>query len=152
MTPGCLSHSGVTSSNVMPTINRTVAIFALFGLCCFAFGQDGEKMTFHVTAVSSAEARDWCTTGKCNAIRLTVEGYSITKGDATSTAYVLNCVEVIMHDPTPHISYPCIRLHANRNYDATLFADSITFGSTSPSQPVAGYTIVSEKEVSKQTH
>jgi hypothetical protein len=111
----------------------------------------------------SGEAHDWCTTGKCSATRLTVEGYSIVKGDATSTAYVLNCVEVIVNDPTPHIPYQCVRLHANRNYDAKLLADSICLSprprlhrwpltTSCPKKKSAGNRRISLRKVPRPAH
>ncbi len=113
--------------------------------------QSPQKIIFHVTAVSSGEARDWCTTGKCSARRFTVEGYSNVKGDPNLTEYVLEGVEVIANDPKPHFTHQCVRLHANSDYKASLFDDSIAFSTTSSSgQFVPDYNIVSEKEVNRQ--
>jgi hypothetical protein len=47
----------------------------------------------------------------------------------------------------------CGRVHANNDYDAELFADSVFFTDSKPkptgAPPEAGYRIVSEKEMIK---
>jgi hypothetical protein len=135
----------------MPTLKRIfiLAIFLGLALTERSLGQEkGTPITFHVTAVRSEEAQDWCTTGECTATRFTVEGYS----DATE--YVLDCVETMVHKPSPHFTTVCVRLHAHNDYAARLFPDAITFGDSkrrSSDEPlVVVYHIVSEKEVNKQ--
>src|SRR5438128_2399834 len=110
------------------------------------------KIIFHVSAVRSGEASDYCTTGKCNATRITVEGYSDVNGDSHLTEYVLECIEVTDHDPKPHLTAPCVRVHANRDYSASLSAISIGFNITSiaPYPFVLNYTIVAEQEVKSE--
>lgn len=112
-----------------------------------SFGQDGEKVLFHVTAVQSGDAHDWCTTGKCSATRFTVEGYT------DSVAYVLQCVEVIANEPSPHYANVCVHVHSHHDYEATLGTNYILFGEShkaSDNEPIeVAYEIVSEKEISK---
>lgn len=111
--------------------------------------QSSQKIIFHVTAVRSGAANDYCTTGKCSATRITVEGYSDVNGDSHLTEYVLECVEEVANDPKPHLTAPCVRVHATRDYAASLSAFSIGFNieSIAPYQFVVSYTIVAEKEV-----
>lgn len=134
----------------MRDVKRTVAI-ALLGIsvCGRSLGQEhGQDIFFHVTAVRSEEAHDWCTTGECGATRITVEGYSNT------TEYVLDCVEVIAQKPSPHYADYCDHVHAHNDYEAKLWADSIGFKPIKPQTageaPVSLYHIVSEKEMSKK--
>jgi hypothetical protein len=131
-------------------VKRIVAI-ALLGisLCGRSLGQErGQDIPFHVTAVRSEDATDWCTTGECDATRITVEGYSAT------TEYVLDCVEVITHKPTPHYADYCDHVHAHNDYDATLWPANIGFkpikSKTADGAPVSLYRIVSEKEISRK--
>jgi hypothetical protein len=116
--------------------------------------ESAQKIIFHVTAVRQGEAPDWCTTGECSATRFIVEGYSVVRGDLHSTEYVLECVEVMALKPSPRFTLVCDRVHANNDYGARLFADSIAFGESSPSstgEPLhPDYKIVSEKEVNRQ--
>jgi hypothetical protein len=131
-------------------VKRITAI-ALLGIffCGRSLGQErGQDISFHVTGVHSEEAHDWCATGECSATRITVEGYSNT------TEYVLDCVEVITHKPSPHYADYCDHVHAHNDYDAKLWADSIGFKPIKPQTadetPVSLYHIVSEKEINKQ--
>lgn len=131
-------------------------------LLCLALSQrslgqgqsDQKKIVFHVTAVRSEEAHDWCTNGECTATRFTVEGYSDVKGDSTVTEYVLECVEVLAYTPSPHNTNVCQRVHARYDYDAILYATAIWFEESTPRSPgtpvVVLYGIKSEKEVRKQ--
>src|ERR1700686_2354500 len=108
------------------------------------------QIIFHVTAVRSGAANDYCTTGKCSATRITVEGYSDVIGSSRLTEYVLECVETInTNDPKLDLTFPCVRVHAARDYFANLHAFSIGFNieSIAPYRFVADYTIVAEKEV-----
>lgn len=109
--------------------------------------QDREKITFHVTRVRTEDAQDWCTTGKCSATRLTVEGHT------NSVEYVLECVEVVVNDPSPHYTILCVHLHSHDDYDAVLFADSVSFWDpadhTETQASRSLYKIVSEKEIAK---
>jgi hypothetical protein len=122
----------------------------------WSLGQDqGEpkKIVFHVTAVHSEEATDWCTTGECSATRFTVEGYSDVKGDPAVTEYVLECVQTHVYKPTPRYTAVCQRVHAHSDYAAKLYATVIQFEEEKPqaSGPaVVLYEIKSEKEVSRQ--
>ncbi len=111
--------------------------------------QKGTPITFHVTAVRSEEEHDVgerCQ-GDCSRTRITVEGYS------NATEYVLACVEVTAYKPSTHLVVSCGRVHANNDYIARRYADSIAFGEykpQSPDEPVASaYEIVSEQEVNK---
>lgn len=131
-------------------MKRIVAI-ALLGItfCGRLLGQErGQDISFHVTAVRSGDATDWCPTGECDATRITVEGYSAT------TVYVLDCVEVITHKPSPHYADYCDHVHAHSDYDATLWPANIGFkpikSKTADEAPVSLYRIVSEKEISKK--
>ncbi len=110
--------------------------------------EHGQDIFFHVTAVRSAEATDWCSTSECSATRITVEGYSAT------TEYVLDCVEVITHKPSPHYADYCDHVHAHNDYDATLWPTNIGFkpikSKTADGAPISLYRIVSEKEISRK--
>jgi hypothetical protein len=112
-----------------------------------SLGEDTEKATFHVTSVQSGEAKDWCEAGKCSATRITVAGYS------ESVEYVLECVEVISGEPTPHLTVVCDHVHANNDYVARIYAGYIGFAEpqkSSETEPAHSlYTIVSEKERTK---
>ena len=118
-------------------------------------GQDeATPITFHVSAVRSEEAHDWCTSGECSATRYTVEGYSDVKGDSVLTEYLLECIEVMASKPRPHLTNVCGRVHAHNDYEAQLWSDSIFFGDETKPQSsegvvTVGYHIVSEKEVKK---
>jgi hypothetical protein len=131
-------------------VKRIVAIALLeIAVCGWSLGQErGQDISFHVTAVRSEDATDWCPTGECDATRITVEGYSAT------TEYVLDCVEVITHKPSPHYSDYCDHVHAHNDYDATLWPANIGFkpikSKTADGAPVSLYRIVSEKEMSKK--
>lgn len=135
-----------------------VALLMLAGLLPLSeqlLGQEktAQKMIFHVTAVRSEEPPDWCTTGECSATRFTVEGYSVVKGDLHSTEYVLECIEALRVHPSPSdFRAVCDRLHANNEYDALLWGDSISFGDAKPTPDGIArilYKIVSEKEVNR---
>jgi hypothetical protein len=122
----------------------TLASIILLALTAKAVSQ--QKITFHVTSVSQADATDYCT--KCNATRFTVEGYTQDKDAAVQ--YVLECVEVIPGESN-HKSVACFRVHAHTDYGVRIFADSVSFGSSSQSDPVViDYSIKSEKEVRRK--
>jgi len=77
------------------------------------------------------------------------------KGDANAVEYVLECVEVMVHEPTAHFTVVCVRLHAHNDYVVKLGSDYIAVEhegeDTPPNAPiVSAYKIVSEKEVRKQ--
>lgn len=115
-----------------------------------AVSQD-EKVAFHVSSVSQADATDWCTTGKCSAVRFTVEGYTQDK-DAV-VEYVLECVEVLVNEPTPHFTVRCPRVHSHSDYLVRLVDDYVLFGdppTDKEKSPTVGYQIKSEKEVRKK--
>ena len=112
-----------------------------------AVSQQDEKVTFHVTSVEQGEAPDYCTTGKCTATKFTVEG--LTQDREGGVKYVLECVEAIASEPN-HKSVACFRVHAHTDYRVKIFAESVSFGSSSQSDPVViDYSIKSEKEVEK---
>lgn len=121
-------------------------------------GHEFVKAILHVTSVQSEEAKDWCTApdSKCSAKRLTVEGYIMTpiaSNDDNSVEYVLECIEVVAIEPTPHLTIGCAHAHAHNNYPVRVFDDSIAF--EHPFSPLGdakqfmNYEIVSEKEVIK---
>jgi hypothetical protein len=117
-----------------------------------AFCQD-DKVSFHVTSVSQADANDWCTTRKCSATRITVEGYTQDKDAAVQ--YVLECVEIIANEPTPHQTTRCVKVHSHADYMVTLGADFVIFSTDPPDKQekepfLSGYQIKSEKEVPKK--
>lgn len=90
--------------------------------------------------------------GKCSATRFTVEGYIEAKADA-SVEYVLQCVETLANDPSPHYTVLCDRVHANSDYSVLIGPDYISFHGEQPlpqKEPYrSAYGIVSEKEVTK---
>lgn len=109
-------------------------------------------ITFHVTSVRSGEDSAFCDTGECSATKFTIEGYSDSVLTGNRVRYELTCDELVAYKPTPHIAVSCASVHANNDYDAKLFDNSISFWPeekyTPP--PFHGlYQIVSEKEVSK---
>jgi hypothetical protein len=139
------------------------SILLLFPLNKTLHGQERkeQKIVFHVTAVRSAAANDWCSSGDCNATRLTVEGYVQLKGNPHVTEYVLACVQLLPNKPSPDfVATQCVHVHANTDYDATLrstqWSSSIFFTEPSATEQhdpahyvVEGFNILSEKEVSK---
>jgi hypothetical protein len=138
---------------------KLAAIAVIATLVLPLMGQsESPKIVFHVTSVEQGEATDWCTTGKCSATRFTVRGYAVDIEDRTPIEYVLDCVETIANEPKPHVTAQCPRVHAHKDYDAELGADSIFFadspsdssGRPSTDKPIVmGYTIKSEKEVQR---
>jgi hypothetical protein len=137
----------LAEGNVMPTINRIVAIAVLLGLplCEPSLGQV-QNINFHVTAVRLEDAPKVCD--DCSATKITVEGYSNT------TDYVLECTDVVASKPSPHFTLVCPRVHAGNDYDARLTDTSIWFGPDKPQSsdgPLVGhYDIASEKKVKRQ--
>lgn len=103
----------------------TITSIILLGFAGQVSSQD-ERVSFHVTSVSQAEATDYCTTGKCSATRFTVEGYTQDK-DAV-VQYVLDCVETIANEPTPHFTVRCARVHSHSDYMVRLGDDYVMFG------------------------
>lgn len=131
----------------------TLASVIILAFTAQALSQQDEKATFHVASVSQADATDYCTTGKCSATRITVEGYTQDKDAAVQ--YVLDCVEVIASEPTPHTSIQCVKVHSHTDYVVTVGADFIIFASDAPTKQekepfISGYRIKSEKEVRKK--
>ena len=122
-------------------------IFSGLVISVESLGEDTEKAMFHVPSVQSGEAKDWCETGKCSATRITVAGYS------ESVEYVLECVEVISGEPSPHLTVVCDHVHANNDYVVRIYAGYVGFGEpqkSSKTEPTHSlYTIVSEKERNK---
>lgn len=110
--------------------------------------EDPPTTTLHVTSVKSEEAKDWCTDGKCSATRYTVEGY------ADSVDYVLDCVQVMATEPSPHFVTVCSHVHANSDYAVKILSDAVSFldeaGSSGTEPSHALYQIVSEKERTKR--
>ena len=133
-----------------------LVLTALFGLLLGGqcFGQESTRATLHVTSVRKEEAKDWCTTGKCNATRHTVEGYINAKDDPSSVEYVLECVEVMATEPTPHYTIVCDHVHAHTDYLVKVGATFVAFehekASSGTTTTFAAYGIKSEKEVAKQ--
>jgi hypothetical protein len=125
----------------------TTCIGSLVGIEALAEGVQTEHVTFHVSSIQSGDANgDWCSSGKCSAKKFTVEGYT------NSTEYVLECVEVLADEPSPHYTIVCPKLHAHNDYDARLGADYIAFGEDKKAtgEPIlSAYQIVSEKEIPK---
>jgi hypothetical protein len=130
---------------------------ALTSIILIAFAaraaSEDEKVTFHVTSVSVGDAPDWCTEGKCSATRITVEGY--TQDKDAYVQYVLDCVEVIANEPTPHQSIQCVKVHSHIDYMVKIGADFIIFDRDAPTKHekepyISGYRIKSEKEVRKK--
>jgi hypothetical protein len=130
-----------------------LAAIALLAFTGQITGQDEkDRVLFHVTSVEQGEATDYCTTDKCYATRFTVEGY--TQNKDASIQYVLDCVEIIASEPTPHISVRCVRVHSHNDYMVKVGADFVIFGDAPASQTsepfLSGYRIKSEKEVRKK--
>ena len=152
-----MGQFALAEGNILPLIKSILAVPVLLGLLLSeqSLGQEkGTPITFHVTAVRSEEARDWCTNAECSAIRYTVEGYSDVKSDSSLIEYVLDCVQVMVPKPSPHFTIVCAQVHAHNDYDATLWSNAISFSPPKPQSPdapmAAAYQIVSEREVSKQ--
>ena len=144
---------------------RLVFLFALLGSLSMFVGrvngqnQDDDsskpfRITFHVTSVRSDELSD-CDPAECVSKVFTVEGYAEGQDAGTRTVYVLTCDEYVRLKPTLHFAGICSKVHANNNYDARVFRDSISFWPegkyTSPPMRVL-YKIVSEKEVNEPLH
>jgi hypothetical protein len=114
-------------------------------------GSKGRKITFHVTSVRHEDDATVCQTGECSATKFTVEGYADGSHTGSRIEYVLTCDEYLAYKPKPHISLICGRVHANNNYDAMLYPDSIYFlNAPKPADSAmeANYEIESDKEVS----
>jgi hypothetical protein len=116
-------------------------------------GTKGTKIIFHVTSVSQQEDPETCQAAQCSATKFTIEGYADVQHDSHLTQYVLTCSEILASTPSPHFAITCGRVHANSDYDARLFADSIVFEGGKPKSkddpPEAAYSIASEKEINK---
>jgi hypothetical protein len=125
----------------------TLTVCFVFLVSGWSFGQDTEKVTFHVSSVRSGETQDLCGDGTCSSKKFTVEGYT------SSAEYVLECMEVLANKPSPHFTVVCPKLHAHGDYNARLGADYIAFGDgkkLSDNEPMlSSYSIVSEKETAK---
>jgi hypothetical protein len=102
------------------------AILALLLNPASAKADEGEKALLHVTSVRQEEAKDWCETGGCYATRFTVEGYRAARKPDEVVRYVLECIEVIQTEKGK-TSLSCVRVQADGEYDAKIFADSIVF-------------------------
>jgi hypothetical protein len=90
----------------------TLASIIILAFAARAVSQQ-EQVTLHVTSVEQGEAPDYCTTGKCNATKVTVEGFTHDKDGGVK--YVLECVEVIASE-TNAKSVACFRVHAHADY------------------------------------
>ncbi len=137
-------------------MRHLVTISLLLGLLSsLSFGQDDQRAILHVTSVRKEEAKDWCTAGECSATRFTVEGF-IKTGDDASVEYVLECIEVLAHKPSPHLKFECVRVHAHDDYVVKVFSGSgaIAFQhekqNQSSSSTEMAYDILSEREVIKK--
>ena len=147
----------------MICMKPALILTVLFGLLLGgrSHAQELPKAILHVTSVRSGEAANiWCTTGNCSATKLTVEGYVNAKNGATSVEYVLECVEVMALDPTPHDTIVCDHVHANKDYVVNILPRAVGFVSETEAQKVGQitsgrnvsprtYDIKSEKEVAK---
>jgi hypothetical protein len=108
---------------------------------------------FHVVSVASAPApAPWCETGECTATLITVKGYTYGQQRGVKgkdVRYVLNCVDVIRLSP-PEGPLICPKLHAGKDYSATVSGASVAFLSPeADSRNWEDYDIVSEQEESK---
>jgi len=117
-------------------------------------GTKGIQITFHVTSVRYEEDSAYCDTGECSATKFTIEGYADDMHTGSRVAYLLTCDEFVAYKPTPQTTVSCGSVHANNDYDARVFGDSISFWPEEKKKytppPLRGlYLIVSEKEVSK---
>lgn len=130
----------------------TFVSIILLAFTAQAVSQQDERITFHVTSVEQSDATDYCTTGKCSATRITVEGY--TQDKDASVQYVLDCVETLVNEPTPHFTIRCPRVHSHSDYLVKLVDDYVVFGeapATQEKEPIiSAYRIKSEKEVRKK--
>jgi hypothetical protein len=112
----------------------------------------GRKINFHVTSVRQEDDKTVCQTGECSATKITVEGYANLPHTGSRIDFVLTCEEYLAYKPKPHISLSCARVHANSNYDAILYPDSIYFlnmPKPADSAMEANYEIESDEEVNK---
>lgn len=133
-----------------------VGILVLLPVCLLAQKSDddgttGTKIVFHVTSVRQ-ESLTECDPDKCSSKKFTIEGYTNGTHPAGRTAYVMTCTEALVYKPTPHVEGACARVHANSDYDAELYPDSISFwpkGTYTPPPYHVLYSILSEKEVGK---
>ncbi|MGA7830601.1 MAG: hypothetical protein WCA21_06555 [Terracidiphilus sp.] len=115
-------------------------------------GTKGIQITFHVTSVRREEDSAFCDTGECGATKFTIEGYSDGMNSNSRVEYVLTCDELLAFKPTTHIAISCGSVHADSDYNASVFGSSISFWPREKyaPQPFRGaYKIISEKEVSK---
>lgn len=116
---------------------------------------DYKWIGFHVTSVESGAAPDLCDAqagATCTATRIRVEGYRYIVRGQRSTEFVLRCDEIWAQEPSLHQTIACVHLHANEDYAAKLFDDSISFLDENKPRPksaplVSNYDIVSEREV-----
>jgi hypothetical protein len=145
-----------TMSEVHMLRSSIAGILVLLPVCLLAQKTDddgtrGTKITFHVTSVRQEDLTD-CDPDKCSSKKYTIEGYADGGHTDSRTAYVLTCTEALVYKPTPHVEGACARVHANTDYDAELYPDSISFwpkGSYTPPPFRVLYSIESEKEVRK---
>lgn len=135
-------------------MNR-LAVFLLLTAPIVSFAQAPQKrihITFHVTSVRYEEDSTVCDTDVCIATKFTIEGYADSAHTDNRIAYVLTCDEYLASKPTAHITISCGSVHANNDYDVTVFGSSISFWPEEKYTPPPmreTYRIVSEKEVSK---
>lgn len=133
-------------------MKRTLILTVLLGLLLWgqSFGQNTANAILHVTSVRSEDAKDWCPTGGCSATKLTVEGYISAKSQPSLIEYVLECVEVVVSEPSPHFTVVCDKVHAHTEYLVKVGPDFIAFEhekQPSTTATLSLYKIVSEKEV-----
>ena len=131
-------------------------ILASLPLCLLAQTADGTKsiaITLHVTSVRQEDDSTACVNiADCYATKFTVEGYADDANSGTRTAYVLTCDQLIALRPRYRVGTSCGSIHANNNYSARVFDNSISFwpaGKYTPPPYRGLYAIVSEKEVRK---
>ncbi|MDW5267525.1 MULTISPECIES: hypothetical protein [Acidobacteriaceae] len=135
-----------------------LAVLFFLSATILSFGQapapDGTKgipITFHATSVRQEDSTN-CDPDKCSTKKFTIEGYTDGAHKNSRVSYVLTCDETVAYKPTPHVAMACARVHANDDYAAKIFSDSISFWPAEKYTPPpyrALFTILSETEVSK---
>jgi hypothetical protein len=116
-------------------------------------GTKGIQISFHVTSVRyEADPPDFCGTVECSATKITVEGYADGMQPDSRVMFVLTCDKLVSLKPAPKVAVSCGSVHANNDYDAWVFDNSISFWPREKYTPPplrGSFKIVSEKEVSK---
>jgi hypothetical protein len=124
-------------------------MIALFKVPKTAIGEGKRKKARKLTAPRKKKASDKGRAQRHH--QPSVEGY--TQDKDASVEYVLDCVEVIANEPTPHTTIRCARVHSHSDYMVKLGDDFIAFGGgpSSQTEPLeSAYRIKLEKEVRKK--